>query len=84
MATFVCFWKGQVLTKSDENHCFYRGKFQSQVSIARVALVLSEGHVHTKVEKTHCFFTEGLWTAGVEHNVWLCCHRCGMFGTCCL
>ena len=83
MATLVCFLEGQVLTKSDENHCFYRGKFQSQVSIARVALVLSEWHVHTKVEKT-TGFTEGMWTASVEHNVWLCFHRCGMFGTGCL
>ena len=53
------FLEGQALTKSDENHCFYRGKFQSQVSIARVALVLSEEHVHTKVAKT-TGFTEGM------------------------
>ena len=59
MATLVGLLEGQVLTKSDENHCFYRGKFQSQVSIARVALVLSEWHVHTKAEKT-TGFTEGM------------------------
>ena len=53
------------------------------MSIARVALVLSEWHVHTKVEKT-TGFTEGMCTASVEHNVWLCFHRCGMFGTGCL
>ena len=56
MATLVCFLEGQVLMKSDENHCFFRGKFQSQVSIARVVLVLFEGHVHTRVEKTHWFY----------------------------
>ena len=83
MATLVCFLEGQVLTKSNENHCFYRGKFQSQVSIARVVLVLFEGHVHTRVQKT-TGFTEGMRTASVEHNVCLCFHRCGMFGTCCL
>ena len=83
MATLVCFLEGQVLTKSDENHCFYRGKFQSQVSIARVALVLFERHVHPEVEKT-TGFTEGMRTASVEHNVCLCFHRCGMFGTGCL
>ena len=49
MATLVCLLEGHVLAKSDENHCFYRVKFQSQVSIARVALVLSEGHVHPEV-----------------------------------
>ena len=83
MATLVCFLEGQVLTKSDENHCFYRGKFQSQVSIARVVLVLFEGHVHPEVAKT-TGFTEGMRTASVEHNVWLFFHRCGMLGTGCL
>ena len=83
MATLVCFREGQVLTRSDENHCFYRGKFHSQVSIARVVLVLFEGHVHTRVQKT-TGFTEGMRSASVEHNVGLCFHRCGMFGTCCL
>ena len=58
MATLVFLLESQVLTKSDENHCFYRGKFQSQMSIARVALVLSEWHLHTNVEKT-TGFTEG-------------------------
>ena len=83
MATLVCFWKVKCSQKSNENHCFYRGKFQSQVSIARVVLVLFEGHVHTWVQKT-TGFTEGMRTASVEHNVWLCFHRCGMFGTGCL
>ena len=83
MASLVCFLEGQVLTKSDENHCVYLGKFQSQVSIARVVLVLFEGHVHARLEKT-TVFTEGMWTASVDHNVCLCFHRCGMFGTCCL
>ena len=83
MATLVCFLEGQVLAKSNENHCFYRGKFQSQVSIARVVLVLFEGHVHTRVEKT-TGFTEGMRTASSEHNVCLCFPRCGMSGTGCL
>ena len=56
MATLACFLEGQVLIKSGENHCFYQGKFQPQVSIERVALVLSEWHVHAGVEKTHCFY----------------------------
>ena len=56
MATLACFLEGQVLIKSGENHCFYRGKFQPQVSIERVALVLSEWHVHAGVEKTHWFY----------------------------
>ena len=83
MATLVCFLEGQAHMKSDENHCFYRGKFQSQVSIARVVLVLFEAHVHTRVEKT-TGFTEGMRTASVEHNVCLCFHWCGMFRTWCL
>ena len=77
------FWKVKCSQKVTKNHCFYRGKFQSQVSIARVVLVLFEAHVHTWVEKTTGFI-EGMRTASVEHNVWLCFHRCGMFGTCCL
>ena len=83
MATLVCFLEGQVLSKNDENHCFYRGNFQSQVSIARVILVLFEGHVHPEVAKTNGF-TEGMRTSSVEHNVRRCFHRCGMFGTRCL
>ena len=80
MTTLVCFLEGQVLAKRNENHCFYRGKFQSQVSIARVVLVLFEGYVHTRVAKT-TIFTEGIGTAGVELNVWLWVYRCSMFGT---
>ena len=83
MATLVCFLEGQVLARSDENHCFYRGKFQSQVSIARVVLVLFEAHVHTRVEKT-TVFTEGMRTASVEHNVCLRFLWCGMCRTWCL
>ena len=84
MATFGLFLEGQVLTKSNENHCFLPRK----ISIANVnrtcgSLVLSECPVHTKLEKT-TGFTEGMRTPSVEHNVWLCFHRCGMFGTCCL
>ena len=56
------FLEGQVLAKSNENLFFYRGKFQSQVSIARVVLVLFEAHVPTRVEKT-TGFTEGMRTA---------------------
>ena len=48
-----------------------------------MALAFSEGYVHTRVAKT-TIFTEGIGTASVKLNVWLCVHRCSMFGTGCL
>ena len=83
MATLVCFWKVRCSQEVTKTHCFYLGKFQSQVSFARLVLVLFEGHVHPEVAKT-TVFTEGMRTASVEHNVCLCFHRCVVLATCCL
>ena len=83
MATLVCFWKVKRSQKVAKTTVFTEGKFNRKCQ-SHVWFWFCPRGMFTQRLRKPLFFTEGLWTAGVQHNVCLCFHRCGMFGTCCL